>query len=312
MQPYPSIRSNAPLVFEPPRRTGLAVHAVLMSALLALTLFNLWQTVRAPIGAIFLVNLLLALLTALPIPLVLYRLRALQTAAYELNRDGVILRWGLRSVTLPMPTVLWVRRAQELPGKLPMPLLWWHGALLGTALRPMRGLPPIEFLAANRANLLLIATEQRIYAISPADPDSFLRTIQRLLEYGSITPLVYTNQYPLSLLRDLWQSRLLRTIFASSIGLNAALLAWVSLSIPRQPSIRLGFDATTQPGLAVAAAGLLLLPFLSGLFSALNGLLGLYFFRREPLRFLAYLLWISGALLPVLFLLAVGFVLKNG
>lgn len=312
MQSYPSIYPNPSLTFEPPRRRGLAVHIALISVLLALTLFNLWQTVRAPIGAIFLINLLLALLSALPIPWVFYRLRALQTAAYELSRDGVVLRWGLRSVTLPMPAVLWVRRADELPGRLPMPLLWWHGALLGTALRPMRGLPPIEFLAAQRAGLLLIATEQRVYAISPADPDSFLHSIQRLLEYGSITPLAYANQYPFSLLREVWQSRLLRAIFASSIGLNVALLTWVSLSIPSRVTIRLGFDATTQPGLAVAAAGLLLLPFLSSVFSTLNGLLGLYFFQREPLRFLAYLLWISGAFLPILFLLAVGFVLKNG
>lgn len=312
MQPYPSIHVNALLIFEPPRRNGLMVHTALLIVLVTLTLFNLWQTVRAPIGAVFLLNLLFALLSALPVPLVFYRLRALQTAAYELSRDGVVLRWGLRSVTLPMPAVLWVRRAEELPGRLPMPWLWWPGALLGTAWRPMRDLPPIEFFAASRANLILIATEQRIYAISPADPDTFLHTIQRLLEYGSITPLAYANQYPLGLLREVWQSRSLRILFISSVGLNAALLTWVSLSIPRQPTIRLGFDAATQPGLAVASAGLLLLPFLSGLFSALNGLLGLYFFRREPLRFLAYLLWISGAFLPVLFLLAVGFILRNG
>lgn len=312
MQPYDLLYSNMPIIFEPPRRTGLVVHAALLSALLALTFFNLWQTVRAPMGAIFLTNLLLALLTALPIPLVFYRLRALQTATYQLSRDGIVLRWGLRSVTLPMPAIVWVRRAEELPGSLPMPLLTWHGALVGTTLRPTRGLPPIEYLAARRTGLLLIATEQRVYAISPADPEAFLRTVQRLLEYGSITPLTYANQYPLGLLREVWQARPLRAVFAIAIGLNAALLTWVSLSIPRQTTIRLGFDAAAQPGLAVAAAGLLLLPFLSSLFSAINGVLGLYFFRREPLRFLAYLLWISGAFFPILFLLAVGFVLQNG
>ncbi|GAB4496995.1 MAG: hypothetical protein OHK0052_07810 [Anaerolineales bacterium] len=312
MQPYASLRSNAPVIFEPPRRTGLVVHAALLSALLALTLFNLWQTVRAPMGAIFLTNLLLALLSALPIPLVFYRMRALQTAVYELSRDGIVLRWGLRSVELPMPTVLWVRRAEEVLANLPLPPLIWHGALVGTALRPARGLPPIEFLAARRTGLLLIATEQRVYAISPADPESFLHTIHRLLEYGSITPIAYRSRYPLELLREAWQSRPLRALFVANIGLNAALLTWVSLSIPRQTTIRLGFDAAQQPGVAVAAAGLLLLPFLSMFFSALNGLLGLYFFRREPLRFLAYLLWISGAFFPALFLLAVGFILQNG
>ena len=50
------------------------------------------------------------------------------------------------------------------------PRLQWPGAMLGVA--HVRDLGPVEYMAAEAAKMLLIATPQRIYAISPQDPEA--------------------------------------------------------------------------------------------------------------------------------------------
>lgn len=60
------------------------------------------------VGPVFLRYLLLAGLCLLPLPLLVYRFRALQRAHYILERDGIRLRWGLRAEDIPMDQVDWV------------------------------------------------------------------------------------------------------------------------------------------------------------------------------------------------------------
>jgi hypothetical protein len=82
------------------------------------------------------------------------------------------------------------------------------------------------------------------------------------------------------------------------------------LSVPSRTSIHLGFQPDGSPGDVVPAVRLFLLPILNSFFLLIDLFLGLFLFRSEDSRVLAYLLWAGGILTPVLFLVGVFFILQ--
>lgn len=290
---------------------------------------GLWQAIETTIGPIFLLYLLPTLLVVVMVPLLAYRAYALQGAFYTLERDGIQLHWGLRAEDIPMIAVLWVRPAddfrQSLPRKsLPLPKLRWPGAVLG--IRRLSDGNKVEFLSASSNQLVLIATEERIFAISPSDPDAFLHTFQRFLELGSLTPLKARSVHPTFLLARVWEARPARYLLLGGLGLSLILFAWVSLISSSRPQIALGFAPIGGLREPVAGIRLFLLPVINAFFFLVDAILGLFFYRRndeQPAssalkgetylvsgQVLAYLLWGSGVLTPVLFLIAVFLILQ--
>jgi hypothetical protein len=116
--------------------------------------------------------------------------------------------------------------------------------------------------------------------------------------------------FPTILLRRVWNSRRARFLLLSGAALSLLLLAWVSLAIPAHSQLPLGFLPDASPGEPGPAVRLLLLPVISGLFFLSDTLLGLFFYRREDSHSLAYLLWGAGSVTPLLFLVAVFFILQ--
>ena len=78
----------------------------------------------------------------------------------------------------------------------------------------------------------------------------------------------------------------------------------VALAIPSTPSVSLGFNAQGQPLPPVPGEQVLLLPVLGILIYLVNLLAGIYFYRRESDRPVAFLLWIASAFTPLLLLAA--------
>ncbi|MEK6222766.1 MAG: PH domain-containing protein, partial [Chloroflexota bacterium] len=130
------------------------VIALLVFTLSAAFLFI--KLTNADLGPSFLLYLLSALVTAIPVPFLGYRLYALNRSFYVLERDGVRLQWGFRIEDIPMTDVLWVRLAEDLPYPITLPRPWWPGALVGS--RKQRDDSQIEFFAVDAENLLLIGT----------------------------------------------------------------------------------------------------------------------------------------------------------
>jgi hypothetical protein len=102
-----------------------------------------------------------------------------------MERDGISLRWGLREEDIPMDIIRWVRPAKDL--NFPPPRLRLPGAILGVHL--LGDGTQVEYLASQLGSLVIIATSRRYFAISPADPDGFLRIYHHFAEMGSFTPL---------------------------------------------------------------------------------------------------------------------------
>lgn len=303
-------------VFTPGRRLGIVFHLGAILVLLIVGVLGLYQAASAGIGPAFLLYLSLPLLTVLVAPLLAYRLYALWTAYYVLERDGIRLRWGLRQENIPMTNVTWVSPASELEKQPPLPLLRWPGAVLGmrhlTNKQNLTGSGPIEYMASSGRGLVLVGTRERVFAISPADLNGFSYTFDRLTELGSLTPLQARSVYPTFLIARAWRSRLVRGLLLSSWLLTLGLLVLVSLTIPGRTQVHLGFRPDGAPGDLVPAARLLLLPVLDGLVILTDFFLGLFYFRRQESQHLSYLLWGSGTVVAFLFLVGTYFILRAG
>ena len=292
--------------FPPPKRLGLLVHILILLAFAALGAWALYNLTRLSIGPAFLLYLLAVLLALAPLPFFGYRTFSLLRADYVLDRDSLAIYWGLRVEDIPLTDIEWIRPAEDLTSPLPLPTLGLPGGLLG--LRRHRDIGPVEFIASGAKNILVIATAKQVYAISPADPGGFLAAFRRATELGSLLPADAVSRRPSFMLARAWDNSIVRFLWLMGFLLNIGLIAWVSFLVPALNVVSLGFDVTGAPLEAVPSARLILLPVLSGLLFATGFITGLFLYRDEEKRPLAVLIWLSGALSGVSFLLAVLFI----
>ncbi|HWR66183.1 MAG TPA: PH domain-containing protein [Bellilinea sp.] len=299
--------TGLPVTFLPPRRRALLLHILAAIGFLAVSAVSLILALQQQVSGIFSLLLLLSVAFFIPLPVVLYRAYALYNAAYTLERDGLRIRWGLRAEDIPLTEIEWVRPVTDLGFQLPLPRLSFPGAILG--LRKIEELGEVEFLASDAASMLLIAVPKKVYAISPEDRRSFMRAFQNAIEMGSLSPLPAYSAEPAAFARRVWDDRVARGFLVAGLVLTVALLLLVSLMIPGRSQVALGFNNQGLPLEPVPAQQLLLLPVL-GIFAYVADLfIGLFFYRREAERPVAFLLWISSAITPALLILAVLFIL---
>jgi len=296
--------------FRPNRRMGLIFQLFFIILLSLFGAFGLWQAAQASIGIVFMIYLLPALAAAAGIPILAYRIYGLQTAAYRLERDGIRLRWGLRSEDVPVDEIQWIHPAADLTSPLPLPPIRIPGAILGKKNLP--GVGEIEYMADGRQDMLYIATDHGGFVISPGEPERFLEVYQRFTEMGSLTPIKGRSVYPSFLFRQVWSSLSARLLLFVCALLSLGLLAWVIQIIPQNAGVYMGFHPDGSPGDLVPAARLLLLPVLNLFFLVIGVSLGLFFYRREDSRLVSYLLWAANAISTLFFLMAVFFIQRSG
>jgi len=289
--------------FQPPRRNGLLIHSGLAVLLLGGSAASLIEALNQEAGSYFVLLLLLSLALLPPAALAVYRGYALLQASYTLERDGLRLRWGLRGEDIPLSEIEWVRPATDLGYHLPLPAFAIPGAILGKLM--LKDLGVVEFMASETATLLLVATPERIFAISPEDPNRFMRNFQRAMELGSLTPLESHSTVPVAFLQGIWADRAARYMLAAGLGLTLILFILTGVAIPGLNSVSLGYDLNAQPLEPAAPQRLLLLPTLAAMTLTGDLLLGMYFYRKVNQRPAAYLLWISGIITPALLIAAV-------
>lgn len=295
--------------FPPPRQRGLIIHIIAIVVLSAISLTLFWLLFQTSVGLLFTVELLLALAVFIPVPIFGYRAYALTRSNYFLNRDNLRLVWGLRIEEIPLADVEWVRPIDDLATPLRLPLFRLPGGILGETRHPDVG--KVEFVASERATMLLVATAQRVFAISPTDPVAFAAAFQRAIEQGSLAHVESHSQYPSFVVATAWESLFVRYLWLVGVFLNVGLLLWVTIIAPGIARISLGFTPARLPQEPVPGAQLIFLPLLSLLSFVIGWLVGLFFFRKPDQRVLAVSIWASGVLSSVLFLIAVFFILST-
>lgn len=295
--------------FPPSRRFGLIVHGILLLVLGGVSGFGFINLTRLQVGPSFVTYLLMALLAFAPIPFFGYRAYALLRADYYIDRDSLAMLWGLRVEDIPLTDIEWVRPASDLTSPLLLPHFRLPGAVLGTRRHPDLGL--VEFIASSSRNLILIATSKRIFAISPRDAASLVRTFARATELGSLMPAEPKSVYPSFILTQAWESPAARFLWVSGFLLNLGLVVWVGILIPSLTQVPFGFNAFGAPNNTTSSVRLILLPLISALMFITGLFAGLYFYRWENHRPLAFIIWISSTLCALLFLMAVLFLVTT-
>lgn len=295
--------------FPPPKRRGLLVLTLIILVLASVAAIGFINLSRAPVGPTFLISLLTALLAFTPIPFLGYRIYSLWRADYHLDRDSLALSWGLRVEDVPLSDIEWIRPAADLTRPLSLPSFAIPGALIGIRRHPDLGV--VEFLASDAKKLLLVATAKRVFAISPENPVALAQTFARATELGSLTPAEAKSVYPSFVITQAWENWLVRYLWLSGLFLNIGLFVWASLVIPTTPRVAFGLQFTQGKLDTVPSTQLILLPVASLVLFMGGWLAGLYFYRWDKERVLAFVVWASSTLTGLLFLIAMMFIITT-
>jgi hypothetical protein len=294
-------------VFYPPRRTGTILHILLMILIAGAGIWGIYGVTTVQMAPQLLPYLALIVLFLVALPYLIYRLYGLQRSSYTLERGGISLRWGWRSESLPMDQIKWVHRVEDLEVPPQPPALHWPGAVTGVR-RFQRG-PEVEYLAARLKGLVIIAAGQRYYAISPASAERFIATYQELIELGTLTPLREESLRPTLVLSQISQNRLILALLTAGGVLSISLLLWTLLVIPARETVALGFTPQGLPNLPLESVRLILFPVINTTAFLANLILGLFLYRNQENRGLAYILWGGSILIALFFHIALAIIL---
>lgn len=291
--------------FPPAKQLGLILHVVLILLLAGASIWGFVSLTNASVGPMLISFLLVGILAFTPIPFLGYRAYALFKADYYIDRDSLAILWGLRVEDIPLNDIEWVRPASDLTNPLSLPPFRLPGAVLGTRRHPDLG--AVEFIASSARNLILIATSKHVFAISPRDAAALVRTFARATELGSLTPTEAKSVYPSFVISQAWESPIARVLWMTGLLLNLGLVGWVGFLIPSLSQVPFGFSPSGVPTEPVPSGQLILLPLISSLMFITGLLVGLYLYRWDRERPLAFIIWLSSTLCALLFLLAVLF-----
>jgi hypothetical protein len=292
--------------FQPPRKRGLIIHGIAAFLAAAGSGICFWLAPNQE-QTLFGILILLGIVFAIGFPFILYFLYALLTAKYQVNRDGLYLKWGLRTEAIPLHLVEWVRPAYDFGLKIPEPKLKWPGAVLGKI--RSEDLGPIEYMASVTENCLLIATASQIFIISPEEDQKFLSEFRLMTEMGSLAAVDYTSTIPVAYLQSVWQDKIARWMILGGIASTTLLFIFINIMISTHSLISLGFDPYGAPLPPVSASNLILLPIINTIFLLIDISGGLYLYRSKNNLVLAYFLWACAPLLSIILLIGSLFII---
>lgn len=290
--------------FQPKRTMGMVVHVFLILILIAGCVVLVWQAFLQAGGVLLVVFLLAAVALFALLPFMVYRAYALLHGVYSLKRDGLRIRWGLRAEDVPLSEVTWVRPATDLESPLRLPAFSLPGAILGFVEHPDLG--QVEFIASDARNLVIVATLDKVFVVSPERMEEFVQRFQRALEMGTLIPMAPYSAIPAAFLRQVALDKYGRILIPAGFGLTLSLLVIVGLSISHISAVSLGYDANGILLPMVDSVRLMLLPVLGVLLYIPGTVAGIYFYRREESRPVAWLAWTGSLITPILLIMAAG------
>lgn len=294
-------------VFYPPKQMGTIIHLLLMLIFSAAGVWGIWGVSNVEVAPQLLPYIALIILFLATVPYLIYTLYALHRSEYILERGGIKLHWGWRTESLPMEDVDWVYRVEDLETAPHLPIIHWPGAVTGVR-RFQRG-PEVEYLSSSTKGLVVIAVGERYYAISPNQVNDFISAYHEFTELGAINPISPESVQPALILSEVFKIKPILWILIVGGLLNISLLIWTLLVIPSRDLVPLGFSPGGVPHDSLDSVRLVLFPILNTTAYLANLILGLFLFRNQENRFLAYLLWGASIVVAILFHIGMIFIL---
>ena len=285
------------MLIVPPRRLGALVGGLLVLVTLLLDVFWVWQVINWPITFLTFVQSVLVLLSLPWLGLLAYWLYGLFTLQYHLDRNRLFIHWGPTWQIIPLPEIERVEIGPRLASPLRYRGAWWPGYWSGHGQVVDVGLT-LFYATSPAARQVILLTPALAYAISPPDPEAFLREFELRRDMGPTQLLEQSSHQPGFAGWTFWADRAAQGLLVSGSLMAVALfgrLCWHYASLPEQ------IDYIGRIG---QRSGLFALPVIGLLVLAMNLVLGFLLYRRE--RVGAYLVWGSVAAVHVLLWLALG------
>jgi hypothetical protein len=269
-------------------RSGyVLLGATVLSGLITAMMFDMLLRQQTP-PQMFQALLGLLVLAALSLT-ALYWTVAVFTLRYHLNRNGLIISWGLGQQRIPFNRI-----EQIVPGHTITEPATFNGLNLA-GLRFGRGrmanLGPLKFWATSPLpQSMLIVTPGQTYVISPSQPAGLLQAWQARRSLGPTQQWAEEihRRWPLNL--TILSDRVARWLLGAAALLLLALLGYISLNylnIP--PSISIHFNSLGQVDLMASKPFVFLLPAVGAMIWGLNLIIGSTIYRYEKMG--TYLLW---------------------
>lgn len=246
----------------------------------------------------------LVVLVSVPALLVLiYQVLSWFTLRYHLDRNGVVVRWFGAEQIIPIRDIQRIIQGHALGETVVRRRgLHWPGHERGMGLVP--GIGRTRFLATRPlSEQLLLVTPGRAYAISPHDPDEFLRNFEARRELGPNRLLQQEVRRERWLTWPLWTDQTAWTLLGAALIVNLGLFGYLCTRFPGLDfQLPLHFNSLGQPDRIGTKMELFALPIIGLIILVTNLGLGLTLYRRE--RAGSYLLWGAAAAVQALFWLA--------
>ena len=215
------------MLYQPARALGLMVGAVLVAWSLGIAALLVLGTLDQPFG---LLTLGTALVTAACFGVAgvfAYWTYALATLSYALDRNGLVIRWGVTKQVIPLGAI-----ERLVPGTaVGVPSVRgvsWLGCHVGRA--EIQRIGSVLFYSTHQTpeQVLYVMTTEHNYAISVADPAAFARQIQVRQDLGPTAEVTHHVERALTSLQGFWHDRSGGILATAGIGVCAA--AWLMLA----------------------------------------------------------------------------------
>lgn len=247
-------------------------------------------------------DLLLLIGLLLLVGLLAYRVIGGFTLVYEMDRNGVYVRWLGNRAVIPLSQIERVDIGAA-GARMPWRPVQGIGYYWGQG-RTAGGQQMHLFSTRSPQKALLIKTSGDAYAISPREQDAFVQDLEQRRKLGVVKPLTSRIETGRIFSYAFWNDPLVRWTLLLAFGLNLLLLGWLAAQYPDlAATIEMRFNAAGQVAELRPRHQVLFLPLAALLLSLLNTGIGMTLYRREPSG--ARLLTLASVVIQVLFGVAI-------
>jgi hypothetical protein len=279
-------------------RQGVSVGIGLMVAISLVDVGLIWLATIRPLSiGTFIIGLAVLFSLGL-VGLIGYWLHGLARSGYFLDRNALVIRWGLAEQTIPTTQIERVLRGDEVEGHIQFHGGMWPGHCVGYGEVPGAG-PALFYATTPPRHQIYVVTPGLTYGISPADGEGFLQSLHKRLQMGPTQAVEQSSRRPGFLSWAIWQDRLGLALLATGFLAVLALAGLLSFQFPGLSRlVPLHFDAAGNPDRLGPRGQIFIIPLIGLLTLLLNGTLGVLVYRRE--RLASHLLWGGTVLIELL------------
>lgn len=290
------------MFYQPPRALGLLTGSILAAWALGIAVVLMTFAWGRDFDMYTAASYLAAAIAVAIAGLFAYWTYALSTLWYALDRNGLVIHWGLLSQVIPLGAI-----ERLVPGTSVgvdrVGGISWLGYHVGRA--HIERIGEVLFYSTHQApdQVLYVMTSERSYAISVEDPAAFAREIQVRQDLGATSETTHHVEREMPGIQGFWADRTGILLALGAIALGALvwlIVGWRYGSLPE--TFELYFPPSSASPLVelVGRSAILEIPRTASLLLAVNMLLGVLLYTWE--RAAAYALFLAAGVLQVGFI----------